>query len=82
MPDFNWKDLVNPQKIAANGQWIVVGVVAGIVAYHFLNPYLNPEIAAYSAQPVHAIQVRSPTMGMEPQTATYGCSSCGSTRSF
>lgn len=74
MPDFNWKDLVNPQKIAANGQWIIAGAVLGIVAYHFLNPVFNPEI--------QAIQVRSPTMGMDVGTPTYGCSSCGTIRAY
>lgn len=63
MPTFNWKDLVKPDKWAANGHWLVLGFVGGIVAYHFLNPMFNPEIGA--------IQMRSPTQRFDTSTPTF-----------
>jgi hypothetical protein len=79
MPDFKWKDLLSPEKIASNGHWIVAGAVLGVAVYHFMvNPVFNPETYAIGMRSrTSAISMRSPTQVIE--TPTYGCASCNET---
>lgn len=70
MPTFNWTELLDPKKIAANGQWLVAGAVAGALIYRFV---LMPLFEGVPIAQTQTITMRSPLL---VDTPTYGCVGC------